>query len=131
MQSYFFISEMDGALYDTRRLDWSESAPLRPVYRRPFSEIETTAQLRATLRAGAYAWPGGYPRYFITADGAALSFDSVKENLREVLSAIARNDRRGGWRVEACVINWEEPDLYCAHSGARIESAYAEEEAGA
>lgn len=131
MQSYFFASEIDGALYDTRRPDWSKAAPLRPVYCRTYSQIETTAQLRATLRAGAFARPGGYPLYFITADGAALSFDSVRENLREVLSAIARNDRRGGWRVEACAINWEEPDLFCEHSGARIESAYAEEEAGA
>lgn len=34
-----------------------------------------------------YAWPGGYPQYFITADGGALSVQSVRENFREVLAA--------------------------------------------
>jgi hypothetical protein len=28
--------------------------------------------------------------------------------------------------VEALDVNWENPDLYCDHCGARIESAYAE-----
>jgi hypothetical protein len=27
-----------------------------------------------------YAWPGGYPRYFITNDGAALSYNAAREN---------------------------------------------------
>ena len=128
MREHMFASEIDGALYDTRAANWSKARPLRPVYIHTFAKIETTAQLRATLRAGAYAWPGGDPLLFVTADGAALSFDSVRENLREVLSAIARNDRLGGWRVEACTINYEDPDLVCDHSGERIESAYSEEE---
>ena len=29
-----------------------------------------------------YAWPGGYPRYFITNDGVALSYDAARENRR-------------------------------------------------
>jgi hypothetical protein len=27
-----------------------------------------------------YAWPGGYPRFFITNDGEALSFAAAREN---------------------------------------------------
>lgn len=126
MKNHLFASEIDGALYDTRAANWPEAPPLRPVFIHTYAAIDTTAQLRATLRAGAYAWPGGYPLFFITSDGAALSFDSVLENLREVLGAILRNDRHCGWRVEACAINYEDCELYCEHSGERIESAYAE-----
>jgi hypothetical protein len=28
------------------------------------------------------------------------------------------------WHLE---VNWEDPDLFCDHCGARIESAYAED----
>ena len=47
--------------------------------------IKTLSDFRAAMRNGPYAWPGGYPLYFITSDGAALSFDAVKENLRLVI----------------------------------------------
>lgn len=127
MQNHLFISDSDGALYDTRRANWSASAPLRPDYRRTHARIETGRQLKATLRAGAFAWPGGYPLYFITADGAALSFAAVRQELRQALQAIADNDTQSGWRVVACDINWEDSDLTCEHTGKRIESAYGEE----
>jgi hypothetical protein len=87
----------------------------------------TTKDLKEQLRKGPYAWPGGYPCYFITDDGAALSFDSVRENLRQVIWAI-RHKSSDGWRVIGCEVNWEDSSLYCDHSGKRIESAYAERE---
>jgi hypothetical protein len=37
-----------------------------------------------------YAWPGGYPRYFITNDGAALSYDAARENRRLLNSRLVR-----------------------------------------
>ena len=85
----------------------------------------TTLQLKTVLRSGAYSWPGCYPLYFITSDGAALSFDSVRANFRSVLWSIKKqvND---GWRVTGCDINYEDGELTCDHSGKRIESAYAE-----
>lgn len=86
----------------------------------------TVKQLKEQLRAGQYAWPGGYPLYFIASDGEALSFDAVRENYRQVIEAIRDRDRNG-WRVVGCDVNWEDADLYCAHTGQRIESAYAEE----
>lgn len=128
MKEHLFASEIDGALYDTRLTNWSKQQPLRSVFNRTYGEIKTTAELRATLRAGAYAWPGGYPRFFVTSDGAALSFDSVRQNLREVIGAILRDDRRGGWRVTGYAINWEDRELYCDHSGEKIESAYSGED---
>ena len=85
------------------------------------------SEIKARLRDGAYAWPGGYPCYFITSDGATLSFESAHENWREIVGAHLRRDRSCGWHVAACAINWEDSDLYCDHSGKRIESAYGEE----
>lgn len=87
--------------------------------------IKTVSDFRAAYRNGPYAWPGGYPLYFVTEDGAALSFKAVRDNLREIIAAIHTNSR-DGWRVIGCDINWEDGDLYCDHSGARIESAYGE-----
>ena len=87
-------------------------------------KIETIKDLRAALDSGPYAWPGGYPCYFITNDGAALSFDSVQSNIGEIEDSIERrlNDGR---RVVAMAINWEDPDLICDDSGKHIEAAYA------
>lgn len=90
----------------------------------------TIDQFNADL-AEPYAWPGGYPRYFICADGEALSFAAARENaelIREAIGEHARNGNVGNsWDVIACDINWENADLYCAHSNARIESAYADD----
>jgi len=115
----------NGDLFDTRREDWSNN-PLRENYQYTFASIENTSRLLATLRNGAYAWPGGYPMYFITYDGGALSFASVKENLREIIGALRSGNRLCGWYIIGCEINYEDADLYCAHSNERIESAYAE-----
>lgn len=86
--------------------------------------IETPAQFARTLNAGAHAWPGGYPLYFVTSDGCALSFESAKENARQICAAI-REKSSDGWRVVGCEVNWEDATLTCEHSGKRIESAYA------
>jgi len=90
--------------------------------------IKTISDFRAAIRNGAYAWPGGYPMFFITADGGALSFDAAKHERRVILEAIQSNDSRSGWCVVGYDINWEDPALYCDHTGNRIESAYAENE---
>jgi hypothetical protein len=48
-----------------------------------------------------YAWPGGYPRYFVTSDGAALSFKAADEESGAITDSIDRrlND---GWQVIGC-----------------------------
>ena len=124
MLEHYFISDTDGALHDTRMANWS-SRPIRTNYKLHHRSIDSVADLKATLRAGAYAWPGGYPLFFITSDGAALSFDSARENLPQVIWSIA-NGVNDGWRVVACDINYEDGDLTCDHSGKQIESAYAD-----
>ncbi len=93
---------------------------------RHHTTIATGLQLRETLRAGPYAWPGGYPLYFVADDGEALSFDSVRANIRQVLRSI-RDGVNDGWRVLGVDVNYEDPALFCAHSGDRIPSAYSED----
>ena len=87
--------------------------------------INTVKDLKQALRNGPYTWPGGYPLYFITSDGAALSFKAVRENLRCVIWSI-KNKVNDGWRVQAMAINYEDNELYCDHTGEKIESAYSE-----
>lgn len=127
MLAHFFLASDDGALFDTRRPAWSTNPPIRPVYSRTFAEVTNTIELRATLRAGGFAWPGGYPLHFVTSDGECLSFESVRAEYRQVSAAI-REHSRDGWRVVACEVNWEDADMTCAHSSLPIESAYGESE---
>ena len=89
-------------------------------------DIVTVNQFREALDNGPYAWPGGYPLYFITSDGAALSFNAA-ESERELIEDSIRDKLSDGWRIIYCDVNWEDPDLYCDHTGNRIESAYAED----
>lgn len=84
----------------------------------------TVDQFNADL-AAPYAWPGGYPRYFITRDGAALSHDSAVQNAELIREAMA-SECDDGWEVIACEVNWES-EIYCDHSGRLIESAYGQD----
>jgi len=79
-----------------------------------------------------YAWPGGYPLYFIMGDEESLSIDSARENWREICAAYIAPHTLilpREWIVSGIDINYEHPALFCVHSGNRIESAYAEDEA--
>ena len=88
-------------------------------------EIKTGKDFRAAIKQGPYAWPGGYPTFFIMSDGEALSFNDAKKNAKQIIRAI-RDDDRSGWRAVAFEINWEDNDLYSSDSNEKIESAYAE-----
>ena len=83
-------------------------------------------QVKEHLRAVRFAFPGGYPMYFIAQDGEPLSFEAVRDNFRTVCYAHMNGESQ--WAIEAVEINWEDPDLYCSHTNERIESAYAENE---
>lgn len=71
-----------------------------------------------------YAWPGGYPKYLITADGGCLCAKCTKSEFRQIASAAIRKDSNG-WLPAATAINWEDTDLYCDHCNQPIEAAYA------
>ena len=87
-------------------------------------EIKTVSDFRKAIRAGAYAWPGGYPLFFITADGGALSFEAAKAEARQVIGAIGHRQWQSGWRIIAAEVNWEDRNLTCDHTGEHIEAAY-------
>jgi len=118
MKDYLFIAS-DGGLYDTRDSKWSVK-PLRADYAQHKGKIESVADMKATLRAGAYAWPGGYELFFITSDGGAICFDCARKEFRLICDSI-RNGHNDGWRVVACEIaDYCEDGLACDHCGREI-----------
>jgi hypothetical protein len=89
--------------------------------------INSISDFRKAMRHGPYAWPGGYPLYFVLHDGESLSFKAARENVRSILRSLVDPVDCGGWRPVAFEINWEDSELRCVHTGERIESAYGEE----
>lgn len=87
--------------------------------------IHSISDFRKAIRLGPYAWPGGYPSYFVMDDGEALSFEAARECRREIIRALRDRDN-SGWRPVAVDINWDDTELRCAHTGERIEAAYGE-----
>ncbi len=76
-----------------------------------------------------YAWPGGYPKYILMADGEALSVEGAREEWRQICEAmIRRQGLRDCWEVAGVDINWEDTTLRCVHTNKPIESAYGEDE---
>lgn len=116
LPEHFFIGDTDGALYDTRRDGWY-SAPLRAHYRRTFSTIESAAQFKATMRAGEFAWPGGYRMALSTADGCVLCYECAREEAHLVIDSI-RRDISDGWRVDgAFLVDDCEEATHCDNCG--------------
>ena len=81
--------------------------------------------IKTQLRDGPYTWPGGYPKYFITEDGASLAFSTVRAEWRQIVAAHLAG-QSNGWLIAECDINWEDCDLWDDHTGNRLESAYAD-----
>lgn len=127
LPAHLFASD-DGALYDTRRSGWHKLPPLRPVYKRHFSEITTTAEFKACLRGGGYTFPGGHSLAFITTDGGAICFDCAEKEARLILDSI-RGDYRDGWQVNG-LINADEHDdgIWCDHCSATLSEPFDDEE---
>ncbi len=76
------------------------------------------------MKQGPFAWPGGYPLYFVCSDGEALSFDAARKNASCITHALRDPWDKSGWRVIGAEVNWEDPSLMCAHTGKPIEAAY-------
>ena len=91
---------------------------------------ENLTALRAAKKVAreVYAWPGGYPLFVVTHDGAALCPACVKKEWRNIVSAALDDARSSGWLPAAHDINWEDGDLFCDNCSQRIPSAYAEPE---
>ena len=117
-----------GELYDTRTPQWSSLAPLRKVYCKTFSQPKNSTEIRATIRAGEYAWPGGYPMFALMSDGDTLCFSCLKSQLDSIGPAMGDESDSSGWRVEAIDINYEDSDMVCASCSKQMESAYGNDE---
>ena len=63
----------------------------------------------------SYAWPGGYPVYYLDAGNNVLCPECASEN-----------DDYSEMIVD-CDINYETPDLYCDHCGMIVEAAYIDD----
>ena len=87
--------------------------------------IAKSIELRKAIRA-KYAWPGGYPMFLVMADGEALCMDCARKEYKQIAYA-NRHGLRDGWKTEGADVNWEDNNLFCAHCGAQIESAYGEQ----
>ncbi len=62
----------------------------------------------------AYAWPGGYPVFYMDKGNNCLCPKCAEEN--DEFSE----------PLEAYDVNWEDEMLYCDHCDNQIESAYGE-----
>jgi hypothetical protein len=65
----------------------------------------------------AYAWPGGYPLFYLDNHGSVLCADCATDTLDDEYSA----------ELVACDINYEEPLMYCDQCDKHIEPAYGDD----
>lgn len=111
-----FMVTGDGSLYDTSDKMPSNHVLIRENYCYHRLEFETLNDVKASLRAGEFAWPGGYRLAFITSDGAILSFGAVKDEWHGVVWDWI-NDASTGWRVIGLVnVDDMEDIVYCDHT---------------
>lgn len=110
----------EGDLFDDRKTGFF---PLRKRYQYTFARMKNLSQVKATLRGGRYTWPGSYPLFLVTRDGAALCFECAIKEFRQIAWDYLHHASTG-WRVEGCEVNYEDPNLFCDHCSEPIESAY-------
>jgi len=73
----------------------------------------------------AYAWPGGYPIFYVCDDGGCLCPKCVNKEIEQIDESVKTN-ARDGWRVDAADINYEDANLYCDNCNEFIEAAYVD-----
>lgn len=77
----------------------------------------------------AYAWPGGYPLYYLCADGGTLCANCANgDNGSEAYTGDYVPEKGKDWHMVSADIHWEGQPLMCDHCGAQIESAYGNPE---
>ena len=85
-----------------------------------YREIDSVNKLKACLRAGEYTFPGMYRLFFITGDGACLSFSSVIDNLQSIYYSMM-NDMNDGWNITGLSSVAEcDDEVFCDHTGEEI-----------
>lgn len=61
----------------------------------------------------AFAWPEGYPMYYVFRDGGVCCPACANANI-EHIDDEGRNSH-GGWALAESDVNLEDPDLHCDH----------------
>jgi len=81
-----------------------------------YREIDSINKLKSCLRAGEYTSVGMYRLFFVTSDGADLSFSSVLDNLQSIYYSMM-NDINDGWKIIGLSSVAEcDNEVYCDHS---------------
>lgn len=81
--------------------------------------------IKTELREGKFAWPGGYPKFFLCADGETLSYEAARECFKQIAHAHCYPEYRDSqWTLVGYDVNWEDQNMVCAHTNKPIESAY-------
>ena len=92
------------------------NVPVRRGVAKHYRQIDSINKLKACLRAGEYTFPGSYRLFFITGDGACLSFSSVIDNLQSIYYSMM-NDMNDGWDIIGLSSVAEcDDEVYCDHS---------------
>ena len=63
----------------------------------------------------AFAWPGGYPLFYLDTENNCLCPDCA--NINDDFSD----------ELVSCEVNWEDESMLCDHCSNKIESTYGEE----
>jgi hypothetical protein len=88
--------------------------------------LDLTPYLLESGKVQSYAWPGGYPMYFLMQDCETICPDCVNANRKLIDAAFADEDEQ--WNVIAVDVNWEDGSMQCCNCNKKIESAYGEPE---
>ena len=81
----------------------------------------------------AFAWPGGYPIYYLAEDNSIFCPDCANgKNGSDAYTddqCQCKAHRDPQWHIVACDVHYEGPPLTCDHCHADIESAYGDPDA--
>ena len=81
----------------------------------------------STGRLAKYAWPGGYPIYYLAADNGVICADCANnDRSADNLDPDYPDDDQ--WRIVAADVNYEDNRLFCDNCSERIESAYCDDD---
>jgi hypothetical protein len=69
----------------------------------------------------SYAWPGGYPLYYLLADSEVICPDCANQKNGSLASTDTDDEQ---WRIVGQEVHWEGMSMYCVHCNKEIESAY-------
>jgi hypothetical protein len=77
----------------------------------------------------AYAWPGGYPVFYLMGDGEPMCPACVNKEIKRLVDeALDSTFSDNSWCVIGRDINWEDSSMICCHCNKPIESAYGNSE---